>query len=116
MIELDQLKKIVKEGNFDDESRHVVEEYEKQLALIARREKIAEKDGVKQWLEWMKAQVEGINSRLLRDRDLMLLNTENRMELWHRREICEKFIEMFDFNREALEDEIRADLKRNQNV
>jgi len=109
MIELDQLKALVLEGGWDDESKKQVESFEQQLSELAVKEKIADDPNIKPFVEYLEAKVKRCETLLRTDRRLSDLE---RHMLFATIEIAEQFTSMFTGKRrEALETEIKQLLK-----
>lgn len=101
---LQQLKQLVLDGGFDEESRNAVAELEQKLHRLAVAENLKTHPPIKEWLDYLEAQISHCNTLLRNDRSLTDLQ---RQTLFEKREVCEKFVSMFNGSgKQAVEEEI----------
>ena len=101
---LELLKQLVFDGGYDEESRKQVLDLEDRLHKLAVAENLKSHPPVREWLDYMDTQISHCNTLLRNDRT----QTDfERQVLFEKRDICEKFISMFDVSdKEVVEQEI----------
>jgi len=105
MIELDQLKKIVFELDYDPESRHEVLELEAKLAKAAQAENIAALPTIADFIEYLTFQKEAAEHLLKTDRTM---TDRERDKMFERIDLTTRFISLFNGQeRQAVEQEIK---------
>jgi hypothetical protein len=105
-LELEQLKQLVFDGGFDEESRKQVQDLEDRLHKLAVAENLKSHPPVKEWIDYLETQISHCNTLLRNDRTLTDLQ---RQVLFEKRDICEQFVSMFDGSgKEVIEQEINT--------
>src|SRR3712207_4777588 len=103
--ELENLKQLVFDGGFDEESRKQVADLEDRLHKLAVAENLKQHPPIQEWLDYLETQISHCNTLLRNDRTLTDLQ---RQTLFEKREICEQFVSMFDVSgKRAVEEEIK---------
>ena len=106
MIELDQLKKIVFELDYDPDSRREVLELEARLAKAAQAEHIASLPTIADFIEYMTFQKEAAEHLLKTDRTM---TDRDRDKMFERIDLTTRFISLFNGQeRQAVEHEINS--------
>jgi hypothetical protein len=95
MHELEQLKKLVLEGGFEDESIQYVRSLEEKYHRQFVAQKLAENSIIQEFLKDLETIIENINQLLLNDRTL---TERERDKLFERRDVCKKFAILFTDN------------------
>jgi hypothetical protein len=107
---LEQLKQLVFDGGWDNESRQQVINFEQQLADLAVKEQLAEHPVIKQYIEWLTERVAQAELLLKTDRTL---NERGRDALFERIDDCEHLLSIFTGRERAgIEKSIRDALTR----
>lgn len=102
---IDELRQLVFNGAYDDESRQSVLQFEQKLHEISVKENILRHQPVKQWFDWMQREVK--QARLLLGTDPEL-STDQRTELFIRIDIANKYLSLLDISdKEKIEEDIR---------
>jgi hypothetical protein len=105
MIELDHLKKIVFELDYDPESRKEVLELETQLANAAQAERIASFPTIADFIQYMMFQKEAAEHLLKTDREM---TDRERDKMFERIDLTTRFISLFNGeDRRAVEETIK---------
>ncbi len=105
MNELDQLKQLVLENGFDDESRKQVDDLEARLKKIALAENLAENPIIQEYIAYMSDLTMRAKALLLHDRSL---TDRERDKLFERIDLCERFTGLFTGkDREEIENTIK---------
>jgi hypothetical protein len=115
MTELEQLRELVFNSGFDEESKNSVLQYEQRLHELSVKENILTHQPVKEWFDWMQREV--AQARLLLSTD-PALTQEQRTELFIRIEIANKYLALLDISdKEDVERDIKQalDVAKNQN-
>ena len=89
---LDQLKKFVLEGGWDEDSKKQVAEIEDELHLLAMAEKLASNPVIQKFLDYLKLQSDNCTYLLTNERKLTELE---RLNLFDKREMCDRFTNLF---------------------
>src|SRR5436190_1656034 len=90
--DLEQLKKLVLEDGWDDESKEAVKELEERLQTVAIQEKLAENAAIKPFIDYLTDEVERCEMLLKKDKSL---TDRQRDELFARIEIASNFTSVF---------------------
>jgi hypothetical protein len=102
--ELDQLKHLVFDLDYDADSRQEVAQLEVRLAEVARAERIAALPTISTFIEYLSFQKEAAEHRLLTDRDL---TDRDRDRMFERIDLTTRFISLFNGEeRQAVEQNI----------
>lgn len=115
MSEIEQLKKIVLNGEFDIDSRNDILKLEEELIEISAAEKLLLNPVIKRYVDYLNTEVERCTFLLSHDRKL---TDVERQVLFEKREICEHFSSLFTGQKkELLEQQIKdlLDVARSQN-
>jgi len=114
MNELDQLKKLTSRYEFDTEdNRELIAQYEKTLREIEVKERLAEKPGFKEWIEYLTLQIQVAESQNATDRKQ---TPEQRQMNFTIIDLSRQFLTYFDTHsqKESLQKTINEDLDRAQ--
>ena len=112
---LQQLKQLVLDGGFDEESKKDVQSFEQQLQELAITENIARDPVIKQYISYLQAEIDRSETLLRTDK---ALTDRDRDALFIRIELADKFTSMFTAStkrREELEQTINELLQVAQN-
>ncbi len=105
MNELEQLKQLVLEYGFDDESRQQVADLEARLKKVAMAEKLAENPIIKEYVDYLSDNSMRAKALLLNDRSL---TDRERDKLFERIDLCDRFSSIFTGkDREEIESTIK---------
>lgn len=105
-VELEQLKQIVFDGGFDEESRNDILQLEAQLHELSIAENIKQYPTIQKFIEHLTTESDRCTYLLGNDRKLTDLE---RQVLFEKRDICEKFTYLFDgTSKQALEIQIKS--------
>ena len=103
-IELDQLKKIVFDLDYDPDSRKEVLELENRLVKAAQAENIASLPTISEFIEYMTFQKDAAEHLLKTDRTM---TDRERDKMFERIDLTSRFISLFNGQeRQAIENEI----------
>lgn len=104
MNELEQLKQLVLDGGYDEESRKQVADLEARLQRIAVAENLKANPIIGEYIDYLDA--EKSRCTLLLSRNRTLTEVE-RLVLFEKRDLCEKFSSLFTGEaKQAIEQEI----------
>lgn len=104
MIELDRLKHIVFDLDYDPDSRKEVLELEARLAKAAQAETIASLPTISEFIEYMTFQKDAAEHQLRNNREL---TERERDKMFERIDLTTRFISLFNGDeRRAVEEEI----------
>jgi hypothetical protein len=104
MNELEQLKKLVFENGWDDESKEYVKKLEANLHELAIREKLADSPAIKPFIDYLAAEIDRAEKLLKNDESL---TEKQRTELFAIMKHAKRFTFVFNGKeREATEAEI----------
>ena len=111
MESLQQLRALVFNGGFDKDSRKLVESLELRLREVTVKERLKEKVGVKDWYEYLRTEWNRCHTALATMRNLTELERE---KLWVTKEVCERFLNIFDTDevKKRIDDEVQKALNR----
>jgi len=105
MDELEQLKKLVLENGWDDESKQYVEKLESNLHELSLREKLADSPAIKPFIDYLAAEIDRAEQLLRTDESL---TEKQRIELFAIMKHAKRFTFVFNGNeRQAVETEIK---------
>ena len=113
--QLQQLKQLVLEGGFDEESKKDVQSLDSQLSEAARIENLSQDPVIKPYISYLQAEIDRCETLLKTDKTL---TDRQRDELFARIEIADKFTSIFaaaSKRREELESTINELLHVAQN-
>lgn len=113
MDNLEKLKKIVLEGGFDEESRKEVAQLEESFQKLFMAEKLAQNPVIQEFLTYLKSQSENCTFLLSNKRELTDLERD---KLFEKRDLCDKFINLFTGDKSQIENEINSLLTQAQNA
>lgn len=106
--ELEQLKKLVFNGNYDDDFREYVVRLENRLRKLAETEKIAELPAIQEYLKYMQSEIDRCELLLKTDESLTDLQ---RAKLFAIIQVSEKYTRLFDGTaRQSVEEIIKREL------
>lgn len=110
MSNIEQLKKLVLEGGYDEDSRKQVLDLEDRFHTLLMAEKLGENPIIKEFVNYLTLQAENCTFLLSNDRKLTDLE---RSRLFDKREMCEHFTKLFTGSeKESVEQSIKALLDR----
>lgn len=89
---LEQLKKLVLEGGFDEDSRREVEALERESQEILSAERLTETPVIKRIIEYLQSQAEACNTILLESRDSL---DAERAIVFAKRDIIKDVLKLF---------------------
>jgi hypothetical protein len=105
MNELEQLKKLVLDGGWDEESKESVRKLETDLHDFAAREKLAESAAIKPFIDYLTDEIDKCEMLLKTDKSL---SETARLELFAIMKIAKKFTFVFNGKaRQSTEEEIK---------
>ena len=108
--DLEQLKQLVFDGGWDNESRIEVMNFEQQLHDASVREQLANHPAIKPFVDYLKSRKEAAELLLKTDRTL---NDRGRDALFERIDVCDNFLQIFGGEqRRSIEQSIREALAR----
>lgn len=111
--ELDQLKKLVLEGGFDEEDKDHVRRLEVRLQKLAETEKLADLPAIKSFLSYMQTEID--RSELLLKTDETLTDLQ-RNKLFAIIQVSQKYTRLFNGTaRQSIEDIIKRELDAARN-
>lgn len=99
---IEQLKQIVFENGFDEESRNDILKLEQELIEIAAAEKLILNPVIKRYVDYLDAEAKRCTFLLSHDRNQTDLQ---RQVLFEKRDICERFASLFTGERKAAIDQ-----------
>lgn len=101
---IDELRQLVFNNGFDDESKQNVVYWEQKLHEISVKENILKHQPVRQWFDWMQREVSQARLLLSTDREL---TQDQRTELFIRIDIANKYLSLLDISDKAkIEEDI----------
>lgn len=99
------LKTLVLEGGFDAESKEHVESLERRFREFLMAEKLLEHPIIEEYISYLTQETIRCSTLLSQDKSLTELE---RLHLFDKREMCERFIQVFDQKeKHSLEEEIK---------
>lgn len=103
--ELDQLKQLVFEGDFDQDSKTEVQKLEARLHKLAIKEKLAENPIIQEYIDYLQGEVDRAELLLKTDR---MLTDRQRDALFARIDLAGRFADIFNGReREDIEKTIK---------
>lgn len=110
---IEQLRELVFNGGFDDESKQSVLSFEQKLHELSVKENILKHQPVKEWFDYLTREKSNACLLLLTDRKL---TTEQRTELFIRIDVANKYLSLLDTTeREEIEEDIKQALNAAKN-
>jgi hypothetical protein len=108
--DLEQLKQLVFDGGWDNDSRQAVINFEQQLADLSVKEQLKDHPVIKPYIDWLTERKAQAQLLLQTDRTL---NVQGRDALFERIDVCDHFLSVFTGDaRAGVENSIREALHR----